>query len=99
MSDVLVVKINCSITTKELETIHKNITKQMKTGLVLLPPGYDIYVVSQDCDVKVENRTCKDTIKKIPKGCSTCLHRDSLANEEPCISCYTCSKYEFKGCI
>ena len=55
MSDVLVVKINCSITAKELENIRKRITEQMKTGLVLIPPGYDIYVVSQDCDVKIEN--------------------------------------------
>lgn len=53
MGDILVVKINCSITTKDLETIHKSITEQMKTGLVLFPPGYDIYVVSQDCDVNI----------------------------------------------
>lgn len=33
------------------------------------------------------------------QSCSMCLHRDSLPNEEPCISCYGCSKYEFKGCV
>lgn len=99
MSNVLVVKLDFKCDEQMIKQIYENILKQMDHGLVVLPYGYDAFVVHRDCDLKVENRECKDVIKNMPKGCSTCLHRDSLANEEPCISCYTCSKYEFKGCV
>lgn len=99
MSDVLVVKLDFKCDERTCKQIYENILKQMEHGLVVLPYGYDAFVVHRDCDLKVEGRICKDEIKKISKSCSMCLHRDSLSNEEPCISCYGCSKYEFKGCV
>lgn len=99
MNNVLVVKLDFKCDERTIKQIYENILKQMDIGLVVLPYGYDAFVVHRDCDLKVENRECKDEIKKIPKSCSMCLHRDSLPNEEPCISCHGYSKYEFKGCV
>lgn len=99
MNNILVVKLDFKCDERTCKQIYENILKQMDIGLVVLPYGYDAFVVHGDCDLKVENHACKDAIKKIPKSCSMCLHRDCLSNEEPCISCYGCSKYEFKGCV
>lgn len=92
MSDVLVVKLGFKCSEQRYKQIYENILKQMDHGLVVLPYGYDAFVVHKDCNLKVECRVCKDAIKKLPKSCSMCLHRDSLPNEEPYISCYGCSK-------
>ena len=99
MSDALVVKLDFKCDEQMIKQIYENILKQMEHGLVVLPYGYDAFVVHRDCDLKVEGRVCKDAIKNMPKSCSMCLHRDSFPNEEPCISCYGWSKYEFKGCV
>lgn len=99
MGNVLVVKLDFKCDERMIKQIYENILKQMDIGLVVLPYGYDAFVVHRDCDLKVENRECKDAIKKTPKSCSMCLYKDYLPNEEPCISCYSCSKYEFKGCV
>ena len=64
MNDVLVVKLDFKCDERMIKQIYENILKQMDIGLVLLPYGYDTFVVHRDCDVKVENRSCKDTIKK-----------------------------------
>ena len=32
-------------------------------------------------------------------ACTTCAHNGNKHYAEPCISCYGCSKYEFKGCV
>ena len=99
MNDVLVVKLGFKCSEQRYKQIYENILKQMDHGLVVLPHGYDAFVVRRDCDLKVKNRACKDVIKKIPKTCSICLHRDSLPNEDPCKSCEDFSNFTFKGCV
>ena len=99
MSDILVVKLDFTCNEQRYRQIYKDILKQMDHGLMVLPHGYDVFVVRRDCDLKVENRACKDVIKNIPKTCSICLHRDSLPDEEPCKSCEDFSNFTFKGCV
>ena len=99
MSDILVVKLDFTCNEQRYRQIYKDILKQMDHGLMVLPHGYDAFVVRRDCDLKVENRARKDVIKKIPKTCSICLHRDSLPDEEPCKSCEDFSNFTFKGCV
>lgn len=99
MSNVLVVKLDFKCDKRTYKQIYENILKQMEHGLVVLPYGYDAFVVQRDCDLKVENLACKDAIKNMPKSCSMCLHRDSLPNEDPCKSCEDFSNFTFKGCV
>ena len=99
MNDILVVRLDFKCNKRTYKQIYENILKQMDIGLVVLPYGYDAFVVHRDCDLKIENRECKDAIKKIPETCSICLHRNSLPNEEPCKSCEDFSNFTFKGCV
>lgn len=59
--DVLVVKINFVHDKKLFKQIYENILKQMHHGLVVLPYGYDAFVIHRDCDLKVEGRVRKSS--------------------------------------
>lgn len=89
--DVLVVKINFVHDKKLFKQIYEDILKQMDHGLVILPYGYDAFVVRRDCDLKVENRALKDNTHNI---CNTCKHSKTLHNFEKCFMCHNYSNYE-----
>lgn len=64
MSDVLVVKLDFICSKQRYRQIYENILKQMDHGLVVLPHGYDAFVVRRDCDLKVEGRVRKSSNHK-----------------------------------
>ena len=91
MSDVLVVKLDFKCDERTIKQVYENILKQMDIGLVVLPYGYDAFVVHGDCDLKVEKCTQKDNTYY---NCNTCKHRKTPRNFKKCLMCHNNSNYE-----
>ena len=89
--DILVVKLDFKCNERMIKQIYENILKQMDVGLVLLPYEYDAFVISRECDLKVENRALKDNTHNI---CNTCKHSKTLHNFEKCFMCHNYSNYK-----
>lgn len=53
--NVLVVKVNAHIKSKDLKAIEKHIRDSMKTGLVVLPSYCEAQVVPKDIEVRMED--------------------------------------------
>ena len=51
---VLVVRTSAWLTMDGMQKVHDHIVEQMKTGVVVIPPGYDALVVPEGLDVQVE---------------------------------------------
>ena len=91
MSNVLVVKLDFKCDEQMIKQIYENILKQMDVGLVVLPHGYDAFVVHKDFDLKVENRALKNATHN---NCNTCKHRKTPRNFNKCLICHNNSNYE-----
>ena len=55
MPDILVVKVNALLRSKDMAALDRYIHESMKTGLVVLPPYCDAQVVPEGIKVKIEN--------------------------------------------
>ena len=56
MSDILVIKCNFNINSKDLEKVRKNILKQREEGVVSIPLGFDVVMAPEDVAIKFETR-------------------------------------------
>lgn len=63
MNDILVIKCNFNINSKDLEKVRKNILKQREEGVVAIPLGFDAVVVPEDVVVKFETHYLKEERK------------------------------------
>lgn len=59
MADILVVKVNMFMRSKDLQDIDKYIRDSIKTGVVVLPPYCEAQVVPENIDVRVEDMFTK----------------------------------------
>lgn len=59
MADILVVKVNMFIRSKDLQDIDKYIRDSIKTGVVVLPPYCEAQVVPENIEVRVEDMFTK----------------------------------------
>lgn len=55
MADILVVKVNMFMRSKELQEINRYIRDSMKTGVVVLPPYCDAQVIPDGVEIKIED--------------------------------------------
>lgn len=61
---MIIVKTNLYMKSEDLKKLRLNIQEQMKTGLIVLQPGFDAIVVDDDTKVVFEWE-----IKKLQKDC------------------------------
>lgn len=59
MTDILVVKVNMFMRSKDLQDIDKYIRNSIKTGVVVLPPYCEAQVVPENIEVRVEDMFTK----------------------------------------
>lgn len=59
MADILVVKVNMFMRSKDLQDIDKYIRNSIKTGVVVLPPYCEAQVVPENIEVRVEDMFTK----------------------------------------
>ena len=59
MADILVVKVNMFMRSKNLQDIDKYIRDSIKTGVVVLPPYCEAQVVPENIEVRVEDMFTK----------------------------------------
>lgn len=59
MADILVVKVNMFMRSKDLQNIDKYIRDSIKTGVVVLPPYCEAQVVPENIEVRVEDMFTK----------------------------------------
>jgi len=59
MADILVVKVNMFMRSKDLQDIDKYIRDSIKTGVVVLPPYCEAQVVPENIEVRVEDMFTK----------------------------------------
>lgn len=54
MSEILVIKCQRMMRPDKLSKIHENIRRQVETGVVVLPPGFEAVVVPDNIEIKME---------------------------------------------
>lgn len=59
MPDILVVKVNMFLKSKDMANLDKYIRESMKTNLVILPPYCDAHIVPEGIEVRIENAFTK----------------------------------------
>lgn len=59
MADILVVKVNMFMRSKDLQNINKYIRDSIKTGVVVLPPYCEAQIVPENIEVRVEDMFTK----------------------------------------
>ena len=59
MADILVIKVNIFMRSKDLQDIDRYIRESMKTGIVVLPPYCEAQVVPENIEVRVEDMFTK----------------------------------------
>ncbi len=59
MADILVVKVNMFMRSKDLQDIDKYIRDSIKTGVVVLPPYCEAQVVPENIEVRIEDMFTK----------------------------------------
>lgn len=55
MPDILVVKVNVLLRSKDMNDLDKYIRNSVKTGVVILPPYCDAQVVPDNVEVRIKN--------------------------------------------
>lgn len=54
--EILIIRPQFPIKADAMIDIHKRLIEQMKTGVVLLPFGYDVVVAPKDVEVKIDTK-------------------------------------------
>lgn len=59
-NDILVVRVNMFLKSKEQEAVRQYILEQQKTGVIILPPYSEAIVVPKDVEIKFEGVDSND---------------------------------------
>lgn len=53
MPDILVVKCNAFLPHEKMQAILDNLKEQKETGVILLPPYFEVQIVPDDIEIKL----------------------------------------------
>ena len=63
--EVLVIKANIALQSKQFENLREYILKSIETGMVFLPYYCEAIIIPKDLKIKVENSTLKETKENV----------------------------------
>lgn len=91
MSDILVIKCNYNLNSKDFLQIRDNFITMKAEGTVMLPLGFDAVVVPDDIEIKFENNSKISNLPERYKTCGRCIHDVDNPNINTS-KCYLCRR-------